>query len=218
MANVAHSTLTGSDLHEPKGVASANSGQIYIADGAGSGTWTTLDTSGRWELISTATASNSSTLTFTGFDPALYRDYKLVFDQFLVSTISTRPLIRTSTNGGSSYDSGASDYAWLTILNNAGASSAGSDSSDSAIAMTALNGLSNNANEGMSGELTVFNPGASSYCRMSWNLFFILGGLNQATITGSGQRKTAADVNALEISMTSGTITSGVVRFYGLTL
>lgn len=40
MADIAHSTLTGSDLHEPKGVASATSGQIYIADGAGSGVWT----------------------------------------------------------------------------------------------------------------------------------------------------------------------------------
>ena len=37
MANVAHSTLTGADLHEPKGVASASSGDIYVANGAGSG-------------------------------------------------------------------------------------------------------------------------------------------------------------------------------------
>ncbi len=39
MANVAHSTLTGANLHEPKGVASATSGTIYVADGAGSGSW-----------------------------------------------------------------------------------------------------------------------------------------------------------------------------------
>jgi len=35
----AHSSLTGADLHEPKGAASATSGQVYVADGAGSGTW-----------------------------------------------------------------------------------------------------------------------------------------------------------------------------------
>lgn len=34
-----HSTLTGADLHEPKGVASATAGQVYVADGAGSGDW-----------------------------------------------------------------------------------------------------------------------------------------------------------------------------------
>lgn len=40
MANVAHSTLTGSDLHEPKGVAAATAGKVYVSDGAGSGAWT----------------------------------------------------------------------------------------------------------------------------------------------------------------------------------
>lgn len=34
---VEHSALTGSDLHEPKGVASANAGDVYVADGSGSG-------------------------------------------------------------------------------------------------------------------------------------------------------------------------------------
>ena len=37
-----HSDLSGADLHEPKGAASAISGQVYVADGAGSGTWTDL--------------------------------------------------------------------------------------------------------------------------------------------------------------------------------
>ena len=40
MANVAHSTLTGADLHEPKGAALATAGQVYVADGSGSGDWT----------------------------------------------------------------------------------------------------------------------------------------------------------------------------------
>jgi hypothetical protein len=42
MANVTHSSLTGSKLHEPKGVASAAVGKVYISDGAGSGDWTYL--------------------------------------------------------------------------------------------------------------------------------------------------------------------------------
>lgn len=36
MANVQHSSLTGSDLHESKGAASAASGQVAIANGSGS--------------------------------------------------------------------------------------------------------------------------------------------------------------------------------------
>ena len=37
MANVEHSSLTGSALHEPKGVSVANSGEAYVANGSGSG-------------------------------------------------------------------------------------------------------------------------------------------------------------------------------------
>jgi hypothetical protein len=34
-----HSALTGTDLHEPKGVEAATADEVYVADGAGSGTW-----------------------------------------------------------------------------------------------------------------------------------------------------------------------------------
>ena len=34
-----HSTLTGTDLHEPKGAAAATINQTYVSDGAGSGNW-----------------------------------------------------------------------------------------------------------------------------------------------------------------------------------
>lgn len=42
MANVTHSSLTGAELHEPKGVASASDREVYVADGAASGAWETL--------------------------------------------------------------------------------------------------------------------------------------------------------------------------------
>ena len=39
MANIDHSTLTDPYIHEPKGVATAQAGQVYIANGSGSGVW-----------------------------------------------------------------------------------------------------------------------------------------------------------------------------------
>lgn len=36
---VAHASLTGAELHEPKGIEGAVDRQVYIADGAGSGAW-----------------------------------------------------------------------------------------------------------------------------------------------------------------------------------
>jgi len=39
MADVQHSALTDPELHEPKGASTATSGQVYVANGSGSGTW-----------------------------------------------------------------------------------------------------------------------------------------------------------------------------------
>lgn len=40
MADVEHSTLTDADgIHEPKGISTATDREMYMADGAGSGTW-----------------------------------------------------------------------------------------------------------------------------------------------------------------------------------
>ena len=44
MANVNHSSLTDPYIHEPKGVASASVGKVYVANGSGSGTWTSKET------------------------------------------------------------------------------------------------------------------------------------------------------------------------------
>lgn len=46
MADIEHSTLAGSELHEPKGIASATSEEVYVADGAASGAWKTIYTQG----------------------------------------------------------------------------------------------------------------------------------------------------------------------------
>ena len=40
--SVQHKDLTDPVLHEPKGASIATDGQVYIADGTGSGVWTTL--------------------------------------------------------------------------------------------------------------------------------------------------------------------------------
>jgi hypothetical protein len=43
MANVAHASLTGADLHEPKGIGSASINTAYFSNGAGTGTWSKVN-------------------------------------------------------------------------------------------------------------------------------------------------------------------------------
>ena len=52
---IQHNVITDPDIHEPKGVAAASAGQIYVANGAGSGSWQDKD---KWLGV------------YTGFDAA----------------------------------------------------------------------------------------------------------------------------------------------------
>lgn len=42
---IQHDVIADPFIHEPKGASSANLGDVYVSDGAGSGTWTTMPTS-----------------------------------------------------------------------------------------------------------------------------------------------------------------------------
>jgi hypothetical protein len=55
-----HSALTGADVHEPKGVDAASIGTLYVADGAGSGSWVVLDFSDI-SVAAPSTASDTGT-------------------------------------------------------------------------------------------------------------------------------------------------------------
>lgn len=57
---VPHNSLSGADLHEPKGVAGALSGQVYKANGGGSGSWDYAT-----ETLNVGTISTESTGNFT---------------------------------------------------------------------------------------------------------------------------------------------------------
>lgn len=59
MATISHKTLSGSQLHEPKGIGSATVGTAYIADGAGSGSWQIQRSLGRG-YIDGCTLSNAA--------------------------------------------------------------------------------------------------------------------------------------------------------------
>lgn len=54
---VPHETITDPKIHEPKGAAAANAGEVYKADGLGSGVWTAMPRilTGFWDYNDAAT-------------------------------------------------------------------------------------------------------------------------------------------------------------------
>ena len=55
---VQHSALTGAELHEPKGAAAATANTVYVANGSGSGAWTSFTTWFATAVAATATEIN----------------------------------------------------------------------------------------------------------------------------------------------------------------
>jgi len=56
---IEHKDITGADLHEPKGASSASAGEIFVADGAGSGSWenTSISQHGEMDITNNTTAT-----------------------------------------------------------------------------------------------------------------------------------------------------------------
>src|SRR3989344_2129528 len=111
-------------------------------------------------LLSTATASNSASITFTGLSSA-YSSYEIVAVDVLPATDSVSLFLRVSTDGGSTYKAGASDYDWTFVYTdtNEGATR-NSDSADSEITLTdeaTGHEAGNQTGEAYNGRFTIYN-------------------------------------------------------------
>ena len=70
MANIQHASIPEAYLHEPKGVSTATSGQVYIANGLGSGVWTTLTRYGELYITGGVTSQTlSAASAYSRLDP-----------------------------------------------------------------------------------------------------------------------------------------------------
>jgi len=72
VATIEHSTLSTGEIHEPKGAATASSGEVYVANGSGSGTWTPADSHIAGYIAfdaSTPAYQHSTTTSDTVLDP-----------------------------------------------------------------------------------------------------------------------------------------------------
>ncbi len=172
---------------------------------------------GSWIKISTAAASNSATIDFTGLTSA-HRLYMVVFDRVVPATDAVNFWMRTSTDNGSNYDVGASDYNQVST----GVSTATWTSDAKALTTKIIiqsyvaSALGNTAPNALFGTVYIHNPSAANRCWVTADVSYYNSGEVFARGFPIGYRDAVADVDAIRFLMSSGNITSGNFTLYGL--
>lgn len=164
-------------------------------------------------LVESQTASASATITFTTFS-GTYRNFKVVYDSVIPATDNQILRVRTSTDGGSTYDSGASDYSYSRFLSVTTSAATFSDTSADSIVLHGV-GAGTGTGEMLNGEMTLFNPSAATYTYIKNEASLINKDGNPSWCAVTGIRLSAADVDGLEFSFPSGNIASGTFKLYG---
>ena len=213
-------TLIGSGAGRPAAGLITGDSNVTITPGANTLEVSSSVTAGAMTKIGTATASASASISFTGLS-STYFLYILRFSDLQPATDATTLLFRTSTDNGSTYDSGASDYAWnLFQANESGSESGAADQSDSSITIMGEAGSSDEmgtgTNEKGSGCIYIYNPSAAKYTFINWEGVFFNEAAQWIMNNGGGFRQSAADVDAIQLLMDSGNIASGTFVLYGV--
>lgn len=171
-------------------------------------------------LVSAQSASNDASIDFTSVSvSSTYEHYILEINDLIPATDGAVVHLRTSADGGTTFDSSASDYGWcsLSMLDSGTTVTGANDSADSEIDLTsATTSAGNGTGEAFNSTVKIYHPAGSLNTIIEYSSPFLNTGTVLTYAAGSGQRATSAAVNALQILMSTGNITSGEFRLYGV--
>ena len=179
---------------------------------------------GAMNLISTQTASSSSTISFTSGIDDTYDSYVFKFYNIHVSTDRTQFQFNMSTDGGSNYNvtktttffraQHREDDTVAQLAYDAGLDLA-QGTGNQPLGFEMGNGNDDNLN----GTLNLFNPNSNTFVkhfisRVSFNHNVSDPREMDSYIAGYGN--TTSSINAVRFQMSSGNIDSGVIKLYGV--
>lgn len=162
-----------------------------------------------FKLITVADCAGAATVDFTsGFDGSLYRALMFDLSNLLPATDNVHLYVRTSADGGATFDAGASDYC-----------ATGAATAQTTVAI----GVSNLAAEGgVCGMLMLSDPANAASAK---SISGFGGSANAVTATTQdlvqvrARRNAAAAVNGVRFFWSAGNFaagTAGTIRLYGL--
>jgi hypothetical protein len=172
-------------------------------------------------FISSQTASNSASISFTSGITSTYKAYKFVFVNINPANDSVQFTFQTSTDGGSNYNVATTSTVFDAYHNEAGSATAlGYESAqDSAQSTSFLNisvQVGNGADESLSGSMCLFNPASTTYVKhFIANTHRYDAGDYAINVFVAGYANTTSAVNAIQFKMSSGNF-DGTIYLYGI--
>jgi hypothetical protein len=176
---------------------------------------------GNMVLLSTQTASNSASISFTTGISSTYKEYQFWFVDIHPRNDVVDFTFQGSTNGGSSYGITITSTFFEAIHNEADSIASldyggFGDLAQSTNFQLILGGLGNDADQNLGGTLTLFNPASTVYVK------HFIGRGSRATYDNfaseqnpAGYFNTTSAINAVQFKMSSGNF-DGTILMYGI--
>ena len=180
---------------------------------------------GAMTLLSTQTASSSSTISFTSGINSTYKEYVFKFYDIHPSHASTRFSFNGSTDSGSNYNVTKTTTMFI----------AGHDEGDSDTTLTyqtgddlaqstsfqdlAAYGESENANDGcLAGTLHLYDPSSTTFVKhfIGRTNYMAAGGPYSVDSYTAGYFNTTSAIDAIQFKFSSNNIDAGVIKLYGI--
>lgn len=206
-APLASPALTGNPT-APTQTASDNSTKLattaYVDAAAGGGGGTLVPIS-----KTTAISDAAIDIDLTGG----YNAYVVRFDTVAPAIDIVNLLMRTSTDGGTTFDSGAGNYAWFYAW---GVPAFSHADSTSATSITLAVQLGNSTNENLCGQITIYPANGARWTLIHGLTTYVSRDPLMMGTWNAAAREDSTAVDAVRFLMSSGNIASGDFHLYGV--
>jgi hypothetical protein len=172
-------------------------------------------------LLSSQTASNSASISFTTGIDSTYKEYQFWFIDIHVRSTNTNFGFNLSTDGGSNYNVTKTSTAFRSLQRENGTDGLLLYKSDKDLAQSTdfqyiITGLLTTADENGAGMLQLFNPASTTYVKhfISNTQYVTSGDYSELNFT-AGYGNTTSAINAIQFKMDTGNF-DGTILMYGI--
>ena len=177
---------------------------------------------GSLNLISTQTASSSSTISFTSGIDSTYDEYVFKFIDVHPETNNVTLEFNVSIDGGSNYNVAKTTTHFRTYLKEDGSGGflgyiTGFDLAQGTGEHTLSGGVGNDGDQSLSAQLSLFNPSSTTFVKhfTARTQFYEAADFSESNFSG-GYVNTTSAVNAIRFKFSSGNIDAGTFKMYGI--